>query len=71
MKTNDYCRKNGRLHGAAAFGNVLDDQAAVFHAHLVESFQFVVQRFGEIFPALNGVDEFLEAARAWRAAGGG
>ena len=37
-------------------GDVLDNQAAVFHAHFVEAFQFFIQRFGENFPALNGVD---------------
>jgi hypothetical protein len=49
--------------------DVLDDQAAVLHAQFVESFQFFVQRFGEDFPALNGVDDFAKLlARGWRLA---
>jgi hypothetical protein len=39
-------------------GDVLDNQAAVLHAHLVKTVQFFVQRFGENSPALQGVDGF-------------
>ncbi len=52
-------------------GDMLDNQAAVFHPNLIETFQFFVQRFGENFTSLKWRGGLLEAAGAWLAAGAG